>query len=157
MPAAPAPSPTLADLEAEEARLILPAFDEAVACRLGQTILGLAQVRNHPVVINIRDANRTYFHAALPGSAANNDNWARRKSNLALRMGRASLIVAMLLAQKGRALAFEGLSDSDFADSGGAVPLRVKGAGMVAVCTVSGLPQVEDHRLVVEGIAALLA
>lgn len=150
-------APTLPELEAEEARLFLPAFDETVACRLGQAILNLAQVRNHPVVINIRDANRTYFHAALPGSSANNDNWARRKSNLALRMGRASLIVAMRLAETGRTLAVEGLSDTDFADSGGAVPLRVKGAGIVAVCTVSGLPQVEDHKLVVEGINALLA
>jgi uncharacterized protein (UPF0303 family) len=37
------------------------------------------------------------------------------------------------------------------------VPIRVKGGGVVAVATVSGLPQVEDHKLVVRGIRALLA
>lgn len=150
------PAPTLPELEAEEASLILPRFDETLACHLGSILVSLAQVRALPVVINIRSANRTYFHAALPGSSASNDNWARRKSNTALLMGRASLIVGMKNAEKGRTLAIEGLSEVDYADHGGAVPLRVAGAGIVAVATVSGLPQIEDHRLVIEGIKALL-
>ena len=149
-------APTMPDLEAEEARLILPGFDETVALRLGTLLANLGQARNLPVVINIRGANRTYFHAALPGSTANNDNWARRKSNTVLLMGRASLIVGMRNAERGRTLASEGLPEADYADHGGAVPLRVQGAGIVAVATVSGLPQVDDHRLVVEGITALL-
>jgi uncharacterized protein (UPF0303 family) len=149
--------PTLAELEAEEARLILPAFDETVALRLGTALMNLAQVRNLPVVINIRNATRCFFHASLPGASANNDNWARRKGNTALMMGRASLIVRLSNAARGRTLAGEGLSEADYSDSGGAVPLRVTGAGVVAVATVSGLPQVEDHRLVLEAITALLA
>lgn len=149
-------APTMPDLEAEEARLILPGFDETVALRLGTLLANLGQARNLPVVINIRGANRTYFHAALAGSTANNDNWARRKSNTVLLMGRASLIVGMRNAERGRTLASEGLPEADYADHGGAVPLRVQGAGIVAVATVSGLPQVDDHRLVVEGITALL-
>lgn len=154
---APLPAPTMAELEAEEARLILPGFDETVACRLGAALVTLAQLRNLPVVINIRSTGRTYFHAALPGSSANNDNWARRKSNTALMMGRASLIVGMKNAERGRSVASEGLAEADYADHGGAVPLRVAGAGIVAVATVSGLPSVEDHRLVVEAITALMA
>ncbi len=149
-------APTLAELEAQEASLILPSFDETIACRLGAALVNLAQVRNLPVVINIRSANRTFFHAALPGSSANNDAWARRKSNLTLQMGRASLIIGMKNAERGRTLATEGLLEADYADHGGAVPLRVAAAGFVAVATVSGLPQVEDHKLVVEGILALL-
>lgn len=148
---------TIAALEAEAARLILPSFDETVAWHLGSLLVGLAQVRGLPVVINIRSAGRTFFHASLPGSSANNDNWARRKSNVALLMGCASLIVGMKNAEKGRTLAAEGLAEADYADHGGAVPLVVAGAGIVAVATVSGLPQVEDHKLVVEGILALIA
>lgn len=149
-------APTLAELEAEEVRLILPNFDETVALQLGTALVNLAQGRNLPVVIDIRNANRCFFHAALPGSAPNNDNWARRKSNTALMTGRASLIVGMKNIQQDRTLVADGLSATDYADHGGAVPLRVAGAGIVAVATVSGLPQVEDHRLVVEGIIALL-
>lgn len=154
---APLPAPTMAELEAEEARLILPGFDETMAGRLGAALVTLAQLRNLPVVISIRSTGRTYFHAALPGSSANNDNWARRKSNTALMMGRASLIVGMKNAERGRSVASEGLAEADYADHGGAVPLRVAGAGIVAVATVSGLPSVEDHRLVVEAITALMA
>lgn len=150
-------APTLSDLEAEEARLILPHFDETMAIRLGTALVSLAQGRNLPVVINIRNANRCFFHAALPGSQATNDNWARRKSNMTLMTGHASLMVGVKNSQQGRSVAGEGLAPEDYADHGGAVPLRVAGAGMVAVATVSGLPQVEDHRLVVEAITALLS
>ena len=145
---------TLADLEAEAARLILPCFDEATALQLGAILLDLAQ--GLPVVINIRNAQRTFFHAALPGSQPNNDNWARRKSNTALLMGRASMAVGLKNAARGQTLSRDGLSEADYADHGGAVPLHVAGVGMVAVATVSGLPQEDDHRLVVRGIEALI-
>ena len=143
----------LADLLAEEPTLTLPRFSEADALRLGMILVDLA--KGLPVVINIRNGHRTFFHAALPGSAALNDNWARRKSNTALLAGRASLIVGRMNADKGRTLATDGLAEVDYADHGGAVPIFVMGVGMVALATVSGLPQVEDHQLVVRGILAL--
>ncbi|MBC7737982.1 MAG: heme-binding protein [Candidatus Saccharibacteria bacterium] len=144
----------IAGLEAEAGRLILPRFDEGTAVQLGLILVDLA--RGLPVVINIRDAGRTFFHAALPGSQANNDNWARRKSNLALLMGRASMLVRLQYIERQRTLAVDGLNGADHADHGGAVPVVVAGVGMVAVCTVSGLPQEEDHALVIRGLAALL-
>ena len=142
-------------LEAEAARLILPRFDETTALQLGQILTELAE--GMPVVINIRNAHRTYFHAALPGSQANNDSWARRKGNTALMLGAPSMLVALRYAERKRTLATDGLSEADYALSGGAVPIRVAGSGLVAVATVSGLPQEEDHALVVRGIEALLA
>jgi uncharacterized protein (UPF0303 family) len=109
------------------------------------------------VVIDIRTDNRTLFHAALPGSAPLNGLWARRKSNTALWFHEASLLVGTRHREKGETLAKHGLDAADHADHGGAVPIRVKGVGVVAVATVSGLPQLEDHRLVVMGLKALLA
>jgi len=144
------------EVEAELAGLGLKSWNEEMALELGIILVGLARERDLPVVINIRDAGRTYFHAALPGSVANNDNWARRKSNTALATGRASLVVGMTNAARGRSLAEDGLSGTDYADHGGAVPLKL-GSAMVAVATVSGLPQLDDHRLVIEGLRALTA
>ncbi len=145
----------IAELEAEFARLDLDRFDEARALRLGQILVELALAGRMPVVVNIRTADRTLFHAALPGSAPLNDLWARRKSNVALMFQLPSLLVGQQHKAKDETLARHGLRAEDYADNGGAVPIKVRGAGVVAVATVSGLPQVEDHKLVVRGIRAL--
>lgn len=145
----------LASLEAEADRLILPGFDEPRALQLGLILVELAQGK--PVVINIRNAHRTFFHAAMPGSQANNDNWARRKGNTALMIGAASMQVTLRYRERQRTLATDGLPEADYALSGGAVPIRVKDTGIVAVATVSGLPEAEDHALVVRGIEMLMA
>lgn len=147
----------IAELEAEAATLALPAFDEKTALRLGQILVEMALADGVPVVINIRTATRTLFHAGLPGSTPLNDLWARRKSNTALMFQTSSLLVGARNRAKGQTLERDALPLLDHADHGGAVPIVVKGAGMVAVATVSGLPQVEDHRLVVRGIRALIA
>lgn len=145
----------LDNLTAEAATLILPRFDEGAALRLGLILTDLAQ--GLPVVINIRNASRCFFHAALPGSQATNDNWARRKSNTTLITGRASMAVGLKNAARNQTLARDGLTETDYADHGGAVPIVVTGVGMVAVVTVSGLPQEDDHRLAARGIQALKA
>jgi uncharacterized protein (UPF0303 family) len=82
------------ELEAEFAELELPLFAEAEALRLGQILIEMATAKNLPVVIDIRTADRTLFHAGLPGSAPLNDLWARRKSNTALMFQLPTLLVA---------------------------------------------------------------
>lgn len=148
---------TLTELMAEQADLIFPRFAESEAWALGNILVGLASAGAMPVVINIRTANRTLFHAALPGSAGLNDLWARRKSNTALLFQEPSMLVTTRLRDRGETLDKHGLDTADHADSGGAVPIVVAGVGVVGVATVSGLPQLDDHKLVVRGIRALLA
>ena len=148
---------TIEELEAEAAELVLPAFDETSALRLGAILVDIALAEDLPVVIDIRTPDRTLFHAALPGAPPLNDLWARRKSNAALMFQQSSLLIGLRNKAKGKTLEDEGLSPVDHADHGGAVPIRVAGVGLVAVATVSGLPQVEDHKLVVRGIRMLLA
>ena len=142
----------IAELEAEVAALVLDRFTETEALRLGQILTEIALAEALPVVVDIRTADRTLYHVALPGSAPLNDLWARRKSNVALAFQMASLLVGMQHRAKGETLAKHGLDATDHADHGGAVPIRVAGVGMVAVATVSGLPQVEDHKLVLRGL-----
>jgi uncharacterized protein (UPF0303 family) len=143
-------------LQTEATGLVLDVFDASAACRLGEILLNIARTETLPVVINISTANRTLFHAALPGSAALNDTWARRKSNTALMFGESSLLVGTRHREQGESLAKHGLDLADYADHGGAVPI-VTASGMVAVATVSGLPQTEDHALVVRALRQLMA
>lgn len=49
-----------------------------------------------------------------------------------------------------------GLADADYAAHGGSFPIVVKGTGCIGAVTVSGLPQREDHNMVVEALSALL-
>jgi uncharacterized protein (UPF0303 family) len=148
---------TVDDLNKQAAGLVFQRFDETDAVALGGVLLGIAAAQNLPVVINIRTPNRTLFHAALPGSAGLNDLWAKRKSNTALLFQEASLLVGTRHRDKGESLAKHGLDEADYADHGGAVPICVAGVGVVACVTVSGLPQLEDHALVVRGIESFLA
>jgi uncharacterized protein (UPF0303 family) len=146
----------IATLEEQESRLILTRFDEGVAVDLGLALVALARADALPVVIDIRTADRTLFHAAMPGATPLNDNWARRKSNAALMWQASSLLIGRRLAAKGDNLAVQGLPEADFAVHGGSVPIRVAGVGVVAAVTVSGLPSVEDHALVVRAIEDLM-
>ena len=148
--------PTVDDLRAEATSLIFSSFDEGLAWRLGNRLMDIAQRDKLGIVINIRTANRTLFHAATPGAVALNDNWARRKSNTALLFAEASLLVGTRNRANVQTLADQGLNPADYADHGGAVPICVAGVGMVAVVTVSGLPQREDHAIAVAALRALL-
>lgn len=150
------PDQTVDDLLAEAATLIFAAFDETRAWDLGTMLITQARRDKLGVVINIRTANRVLFHASTPGAAPLNDNWARRKSNVALMFAEASMLVGTRNRAKGQTLADQGLDAADFADHGGAVPIVVEGTGMVAVVTVSGLPQRDDHAMVVAAIRQML-
>ncbi len=49
------------------------------------------------------------------------------------------------------------ISSSDYAAHGGAFPLIIRDVGVVGTITVSGLPQQEDHELVVTTLKQFLA
>ncbi|KPF51594.1 heme-degrading domain-containing protein [Rhizobium sp. AAP116] len=144
-------------IERQESLLVFKSFDERVALDVGQRIVDLALSQKAPVVIDIRTPDRTLFHAALPGASPDNDNWARRKSNVTLRMHKASLRVGELNRARGRIVSAEiGLDPMDYADHGGSFPVRVEGTGVVAAITVSGLKSEEDHAMIVTVLEAYL-
>jgi uncharacterized protein (UPF0303 family) len=143
----------IARLEQQERELILDRFDNDVAWRLGSLLVELATERALPVAIDIRRGTQQLFHAALTGSTADNDAWIERKVRVVERYGASSFLVGRRLAAKGQALdASQGVDPARFAAHGGAFPVRVVNAGVVAVVTVSGLPQAQDHALVVEAL-----
>ncbi|MBX9467989.1 MAG: heme-degrading domain-containing protein [Rhizobium sp.] len=145
-------------IEKQESLLVFKSFDELVALEVGRRLVDLALSENAPVVIDIRTPDRTLFHAALPGSSPDNDHWARRKSNVTLRMHKASLRVGELNRSRGRGVSPEiGLDPMDYADHGGSFPIRVAGTGVVAAVTVSGLKSEEDHAMIVTVLEGLLA
>lgn len=148
----------IARLEEQERRLVFARFDYADAWALGGLLVELATERSLPIAVDIRRGTQQLFHAALPGSTADNDAWIRRKVRVVQRYGASSYLVGRRLAAKGQQLdAAMGVDPAAYAAHGGAFPVRVPRVGVVGVLTVSGLPQAEDHALVVEAIEAYLS
>ncbi|MBB4752978.1 heme-degrading domain-containing protein [Actinoplanes lobatus] len=146
------------DIEQQEARLVFESFTEADAFALGCLLVNLATERRLPVAVDIRRGPQQLFHAGLPGSTADNDTWIERKVRVVYRFGASSYLVGRRLAAKGRQLdASQGVDPARFAAHGGAFPVRLANAGVIGVVTVSGLPQADDHALVVEAIETFLA
>lgn len=144
-------------IERQESLLVFNSFDERVALDVGQRLVDLALSQKAPVVIDIRTSDRTLYHVALPGASPDNDHWARRKSNVTLRMHKASLRVGELNRARGRSVSPEiGLDPLDYADHGGSFPVRVEGTGVIAAITVSGLKSEEDHAMIVTVLEAYL-
>lgn len=143
----------IAHLEEQEQRLVLDRFDNTDALRLGAHLVDLATSRNLPVTIDIRRGTQQLYHAALPGSTPDNDHWIQRKIRVVERYGASSYLVGRRLAAQGQELdTAMGVDPRDYAAHGGAFPIRIHHVGIVGVVTVSGLPQADDHALVVEAL-----
>ncbi|MFF1375863.1 heme-degrading domain-containing protein [Streptomyces sp. NPDC058308] len=146
-------TPTIDELTAQEARLVLPRFTHDDAWSLGTLLVELARERRAPVAIDIRRGGQQLFHAALPGSTPDNDAWIDRKRRVVERYGCSSLLVGTRFRAKGTTFEASSRLDPDvYAAHGGAFPIAVEGAGVIGTVVVSGLPQVEDHALVVEAL-----
>ena len=144
-------------LEEEERELVLERFDHTDAWRLGSLITQIAQRAGHNVGIDIRRPGLLLFRASLPGITPDQESWIARKAAVVLRMEASSALVEERLSSMGVDPAAIGWLGADYAVTGGSFPIRVRGVGVVAAVTASGLSSQEDHDLVVQGIREFLA
>ncbi|WP_410608441.1 heme-degrading domain-containing protein [Amycolatopsis sp. lyj-109] len=141
----------LAQLAEQEERLQFTKFDNETALALGQQMLTIARDRGLAVTISIRRNGQRLFHAALPGTSADNDAWIDRKSRVVDRYGHSSFLIGTQFRAKGGSFEEHSRLDLDlYAAHGGVFPVLVRGVGPVGTVGVSGLPQAEDHAFVVE-------
>lgn len=137
-------------------RLRFEGFDEDVAWQLGCDLRRRATELDVAVTIEVRLAGTTVFLHAMRGTSPANADWARRKRNVVEMLHRPSYAVGLQAEADGRSVLAEmGLDDREVAAHGGSFPIVVDGVGVVGVATVSGLPERQDHELVVEAIAEL--
>ena len=150
--------PSFADLLAEEAELQFSSFSNDDAWALGCALVEAAREQGAPVAIDVSRNGQQLFHAALPGATADLDDWLQRKVRVVQRCGHSSLAVGQLWRERGTT--FEAVLGADaqgYSTSGGGFPVLVRSVGPVGAVAVSGLPQLEDHRLVVSTIRAFLS
>jgi len=151
------PAEDLELIARQEKELILQRFDADDAWKLGVRLRELAFSRQYAVAIELRRFGQQLFYTALAGATPDNAEWIRRKANTVQRFHRSSYAIGLDLKLKDSNLTEKfGLSMSDYAAHGGSFPLNVAGAGVIGSLTVSGLPQRQDHELVVEALCAHL-
>jgi uncharacterized protein (UPF0303 family) len=141
----------------QEERLQFDGFGLPEAWEIGLALKAVGETGRLPIIVDIRLATMPLLAFALPGGAPDNFDWARRKRNVVFRFHRSSYAIGRKLALEGKTLADLGaLPERDYAAHGGSVPIIVKGTGCVGAVTVSGLPQRDDHRIVIEAMAKVL-
>ncbi|MER6673132.1 heme-degrading domain-containing protein [Streptomyces sp. NPDC000983] len=151
-------TPTLEELQAQERRLVFREFTPDDAWRLGSLLVEMARERQAPVAVDIHRAGQQLFHAALPGATPDNDAWIARKRRVVERYQSSSYLVGARARAKGTTFEESARLDPDtYAAHGGSFPLTVEGVGVIGAITVSGLPQLEDHRFVVAALEEFLS
>jgi uncharacterized protein (UPF0303 family) len=143
----------IARVAEQEQRLVFQAFDEATAFEIGCALRARGLAEEMPVVIQIGVWDRLLFYAALPGSSSSNADWVRRKLNVVKMFQKSTY--RMVLEQNSPDRAFKtghGLPVTDYVLAGGGYPIKVKGVGAVGAIGVSGLPEREDHGVIVDAL-----
>lgn len=147
--------PTMVEVQAEEADLQFTSFSNETALKIGQQLVTLAQERQAAVTIDITRNRQQLFHAAMPGTAINNDKWLQRKINTVYEYGTSSLHKQLEMAARGQTLEEAAALDArQYAAAGGGFPVIIKGTGLVGSIAVSGLASEEDHQLIVDELRA---
>lgn len=146
----------LAKVRQQEELLAFKSFNESDAFKLGNQIRARAEANDQSVAIEISLSNAIVYFTAMPGTSPANGDWARRKRNLVNLLQVSSYNVSLQVELGTNLPALMGLDIRDYAHHGGCFPIKVAGTGVVGTVTVSGLPQRDDHKMVVEEIAKYL-
>ena len=146
----------LQELLQQEEELQFTSFTNETALELGMALLEAARTHGQ-VTIDITRHGQQLFHYAMSGTSADNDHWIRRKNNVVARFGHSSYYMGRQLASMAQSMEEKYLlPSSEYAANGGAFPLIVRDVGVIGAITISGLPQAEDHEVVVTALRAFL-
>ncbi len=140
----------LKELRQQEEDVQFTSFSNDMALQVGLALREEVRARGKAVAIDITRNGQQLFHFAMLGTASDNGEWIRRKNNVVNRFGHSSYYMGIYLKNAGQTMEEKYLiSSHDYAAHGGAFPLIIRGVGVVGTITISGLPQQEDHEVVI--------
>lgn len=148
----------IAELERQERDLTFESFDLSTAWQLGQFVMAAVWEHNLRLTIDIRRPNVVLFRGVGPRCTPDQQRWVERKSALTLRTETSSALFTARMALHGVDPTAVGWLDAkEHALAPGSFPIRVRGTGVVAAISASGLPGDEDHDVIVERLSVFLA
>lgn len=134
-------------------KIELESFHNRSGLEMGLAIVNLAKEQNQNVAVQVERLNHTIFLYVDDNLPADKHNWLKRKANVVKNFEESSLSVKHDLINGNMTL--EGtfaLDCNDYLAKGGSIPIFVKNAGMVAIITVSGLHDEEDHKIIMDAL-----
>ena len=140
----------------QEELLVFQTFTEEDAWKLGSAIRLEAAKYDAGLVIDIRSGKNIWFYNFMPGATLENINWVRKKINLVEVLKTSSYLAGLEINFAGAAEKAANLDEENYAWHGGCFPIRLNSGEIVALVTISGLPQRLDHKLVTDVIADFL-
>ncbi len=134
-------------------KIELDNFSNRIGLEMGLAIVNLAKERKQHVAVRIERLNHIIFLYVDDNLPADKHNWLRRKANIAKHFEESSLSVKYDLANGNMTLdkTFV-LDEKEYLAKGGSIPIFVKNAGMIALITVSGLHDEEDHKIIIDAV-----
>ena len=148
----------LRELRQQEEDVQFASFGNDTALAVGMALVQAARDKGKAVTVDITRGGQQLFHFAMAGTSIDNGEWVKRKNRVVHRFGHSSYYMGISLKNAGQTIEEKYLlPESEYAAHGGAFPLVIKGVGVVGTITVSGLPQQEDHELVVTALKQFLA
>lgn len=140
----------------QEQELRFRKFDASDAFALCTLLTEAARFEPKPIAMQVWLSDFVVCSYYMPGTGENNRLWMNRKYNTMLKTNGSSLRAAMELALSGsEPTGWQ--CDEQYALCGGGFPLAVRGQGRVGVVCVSGLPHLDDHRLLTQTLARYLS
>ncbi|HSY36247.1 MAG TPA: heme-degrading domain-containing protein [Acidobacteriaceae bacterium] len=154
MSATPHPAQDLEILTRQESLLHFTDFTPDTAWQLGNRLRDALLALEAGGTAEIELAGQLLFACTTVGAKPNQADWIRRKRNTVRHFARSSYAVGRQLELDQQTLETrDGLVLADYAAHGGGFPIFLAGSECVGTIIVSGLPQRDDHNLVVTAIA----
>lgn len=144
-------------IAAQEKALVFERFDFETAWVLGGLLRENLLKRGAGATAQIELAGQLLFHGTTPGAQPGQADWLRRKRNSVMRFHRSTYGLGRYLESEGTSLLERhGLPFSEYVAHGGGFPIRLTNSGVVGFIGISGLPQREDHKVIVEVVSEFL-
>jgi uncharacterized protein (UPF0303 family) len=124
--------------------------------QIGERAVEIGLKRSHPITISIQLDGTKVFIKALPGADSEQPSWIQRKANVVNLTHHSTMYERVSAEERGADWHQEhGVLDETYAIHGGGFPLVTKSGEFRGILLISGLPQVDDHLLAYEILAAL--
>jgi uncharacterized protein (UPF0303 family) len=140
----------------QESRLVFEHFSKEDALRLGLIINEKSKKYGQGVAIRITVNGVEIFGYCQEGATKSNIDWGMRKQRVVELEEVSSLRYRVWMELNDSNWQDRKLDPNLYAEHGGGFPIRVNGVGMIGTVTVSGLPQLDDHQLIVDSISEFL-